>query len=108
MEEAVNDMGTLYKDVNAIIKNNNEIWEKLSDIDTIHVWGLSLSDVDFPYLRHIKSIVNTQAKWEFSWYNGNDKKRIENVIEQLSLRNTSLIQLSDIILPHPKQLNLFK
>ena len=108
LEEAVNDMGTLYKDVNAIIKNNNEIWEKLSDIDTIHVWGLSLSDVDFPYLRHIKSIVNPQAKWKFSWYNGNDKKRIENVIEQLSLRNTSLIQLSDIILPHPKQLNLFK
>lgn len=108
LEEAINDMGTLYKDVNAIIKNNNEIWEKLSDIDTIHVWGLSLSDVDFPYLKHIKSIVNPQAKWEFSWYNGNDKKRIENVIEQLSLRNTSLIQLSDIILSHPKQLNLFK
>ena len=108
LEEAVNDMGTLYKDVNAIIKNNNEIQKKLSDIDTIHVWGLSLSDVDFPYLRHIKSIVNPQAKWEFSWYNENDKKRIENVIEQLSLRNTSLIQLSDIILPHPKQLNLFE
>lgn len=45
---------------------------------------------------------------DHSWYNGNDKKRIENVIEQLSLRNTSLIQLSDIILPHPKQLSLFK
>ena len=63
LEEAVNDMGTLYKDVNAIIKNNNEIWKKLSDIDTIHVWGLSLSDVDFPYLRHIKSIVNPFNKF---------------------------------------------
>lgn len=108
LEEAVSDMSTLYKDVNAIIKNSSEIWRKLSDVGTIHVWGLSLSDVDFPYLRHIKSIVMPQCKWEFSWYNENDKRHIENIIRQLSLRNTSLVQLSDIILPHPQQLNLFE
>lgn len=108
IEEAVGDMGPLYKDVNAIIKNCSEIWEKLSDVDTIHIWRLSLSDVDFPYLRHIKNIVKPQSKWEFSWYNENDKRHIENIIGQLSLRNTSLIQLSDIILPHPQQLSLFE
>lgn len=107
LEEAANDMGTLYKDVNAIIKNSSEIWRRLSDVDTIHVWGLSLSDVDFPYLSHINSIVKPQCKWEFSWYNENDKRHIENTIGQLSLKNTSLIRLSDIMLPHPLQLNLF-
>lgn len=67
LEEAIHDMSTLYKDVDSIIQNSHETWEKLSDVNTIHVWGLSLTDVDIPYLKHIKNIVNADTKWEFSW-----------------------------------------
>lgn len=108
LEEAINDMGTLYKDVNSIIQNSQKLWEKLSEVNTIHVWGLSLSDVDIPYLIHIKSIVKPNTKWEFSWFNANDKKHKEDMIKRLSIENASLIQLSDIVRPYPKQLSLFE
>ena len=107
LEEAINDMATLYKDVNSIILNSHEIWEKLSDVNTIHVWGLSLTDVDIPYLKHIKNIVNADTKWEFSWDGIDDKQHKENIIKQFSLENASLIQLSDIEMQLPKQINLF-
>lgn len=108
LEEAIHDMSTLYKDVDSIIQNSHEIWEKLSDVNTIHIWGLSLTDVDIPYLIHIKSIVKPTIKWEFSWYNEDDKRHKEEIIKQLSLKNTSLIQLSDIKLPNLQQLSLFE
>lgn len=108
LEEAVHDMRTLYKDVDAIIQNSHDIWKKLSDVNTIHIWGLSLTGVDIPYLAHIKGIVKPTTKWEFSWYNEDDKCLKEEIIKQLSLENTSLIQLSDIIIRHPQQLNLFE
>lgn len=107
LEEAIEDMMTLYKDVSSIIQNSHQIWEKLSAVNTIHVWGLSLSDVDLPYLEHIKGIVNADAKWEFSWYNIDDKIHKENIIKQLSLENASLVQLSDIVIPRHQQTNLF-
>lgn len=107
LEEAIEDMLTLYKDVSSIIQNSHQIWEKLSAVNTIHVWGLSLSDVDLPYLEHIKGIVNADAKWEFSWYDIDDKLHKENIIKQLSLENASLVQLSDIVMPRHHQTNLF-
>lgn len=107
LEEAINDMGTLYKDVNSIIQNSHEIWKKISDVNTIHVLGLSLTNVDIPYLKHIKNIVNTDTKWEFNWYGIDDKQHKEDIIKRLSLENASLIQLSDIVVQRPKQLNLF-
>ena len=107
LEEAIEDMMTLYKDVTSIIQNSHQIWKKISDVNTIHVWGLSLSDVDLPYLKHIKGIVNADVKWEFSWYDIDDKLHKENIIKQLSLENTSLIKLSDIVIPRHQQTNLF-
>lgn len=107
LEEAIEDMMTLYKDVTSIIQNSHKIWEKLSDVKTIHIWGLSLSDVDLPYLKHIKGIVNADVKWEFSWYDIDDKLHKENIIKQLSLENASLVQLSDIVIPRYQQTNLF-
>lgn len=108
LEEAINDMSSLYKDVESIIRNSHDIWQKLSDVNTIHIWGLSLTDVDIPYLTHIKSIVKPTTKWEFSWYNEDDKRHKEEIIKQLSLEKTSLIQLSDIIISSPQQLSLFE
>ena len=107
LEEAIHDMSTLYKDVDSIIQNSHDIWAKLSEVNTVHIWGLSLTYVDIPYLKHLKSIVKPTTKWEFSWYNEDDKRHKEEIIKQFSLENTSLIQLSDIIIPHPKQLSLF-
>lgn len=108
LEEAVSDMSTLYKDVDSIIQNSHDIWKKLSEVNTIHIWGLSLTNVDIPYLAHIKSIIRPTTKWEFSWFSENDKRHKEEIINQLSLENVSFIQLSDIIMPHPQQLNLFE
>lgn len=61
-----------------------------------------------PYITQIKSIIKPTTKWEFSWYNEDDKWHKEEIIKELSLENTSLIQLSDIIVPYPQQLSLFE
>lgn len=107
LEDAINDILSLYKDVNAIINNNSRIWEKISNVKNIHVWGLSLTEVDLPYLIHIKDIVDRDTKWEFSWFKDYDKMHKKDIINQLSLENATLIELSDIKIPYPQQLSLF-
>lgn len=51
------------------------------EIDKIVVYGLSLSDVDLPYLEQLRNRW-PDSRWEFSFYNDNDKSRIELVAQQ--------------------------
>ena len=51
--EAANEIAVLYKDVNEIIRKNASFWKKIQNIKRIHVWGLSLSEIDVPYIKHI-------------------------------------------------------
>lgn len=58
-QAAISGVASQRKPVNDIIKKNESFLNSLSDISHIHVYGLSLSEVDMPYLKHILSIVRS-------------------------------------------------
>ncbi len=64
------------KPVEEIIKKHNQFFYSLAEITNIHVYGLSLSEVDIPYLKHILLIVKS-AKWEFSDYKAFNSAKIK-------------------------------
>ena len=96
--EASNELSVLYKDVKSIIENNCTFGESIKFANKIHVWGLSLSDVDVPYISHIHSILNnSDIEWEFSWYAESDKNRIMEIVNKLQIKDYTLIKLVDIM-----------
>lgn len=96
--KAANEMTILYKDVKSIIEKNRYFWVSIKNVKKIHIWGLSLSEVDIPYITHICSILsNNDLEWEFSWYEESDKKRIYEVVNWFQIKNYTLIKLADIV-----------
>lgn len=96
---AAKEMQILYKDVYLEIEKNNAFWETIKQVKKIHVWGLSLSDADLPYIKHINAIVNHEnIQWEFSWFSESDKNRIEKVIADTGIGHYSLVKLSDLVI----------
>ena len=55
------------KDVDMLIKQNHDFWERLNDIDNVYVLGFSFSDVDLPYIKKVASHVSMAAKWHIGW-----------------------------------------
>lgn len=49
-------------------------------IETIHIYGFSLSEVDENYLDWIFLNTSSDCLWEFSWFNEKDKERIDKFI----------------------------
>ena len=60
------------------------------------MYGLSLSEVDIPYLKHILSIASS-AKWEFSDYNGLNHDKINCFCKTNNIQDYDIINLEDII-----------
>lgn len=107
LQYAAEEMQYFYKDVTAIINQNSKLWSKFPTVKFIHIWGLSLSEVDLPYIRHIKSVLPIDAKWEFTWHTDQDKRKVDEVAQSLGILDYSLVRLDDIIQPFPEQLSLF-
>ena len=105
--EAANEMSIIFKDVKGIIDRHNAYWETIRNIQSIHIWGLSLSEVDMPYISHIRTIVSNDVKWEFSWHTKADKDMVKKVIERLQIKNYSLITLNDLLCDNNSQMVLF-
>ena len=62
-----------------IFKQNNLI-DIVKYIETIHIYGFSLSEVDENYLDWIFLNTSSDCLWEFSWFNEKDKERIDKFI----------------------------
>lgn len=105
--EAANEMSIIFKDVNGIINRHTAYWEAIRNIQRIHIWGLSLSEVDMPYISHIRTIVSNDVEWAFSWLTKTDKKMGKKVIEKLQIKNYSLVTLNDLLCNNNSQLELF-
>lgn len=95
----------LKKDVTFCRSRANSFYISIKDtVDTICVYGLSLGEVDLPYLKQLHDKW-PKADWKFSFYSHEDQKHIDNVATQklgfnrskystflLSNENYSLIQ----------------
>lgn len=105
---AADEMKVLYKNVDFVIENNTQFWQTVKNIEKIHVWGLSLSEVDIPYIKHISSLIShNNVHWEFSWFSESDKNRIRDVAVNIGITQYSLVKLDDLISLRHKQLRLF-
>lgn len=90
----LNILRELRKDVNICKSHCQSYYNRIEgDIDLIRVFGLSLGEVDMPYLQQIKEKW-PEAKWEFAYYNEAD---ITNVNEATKILNIN-----------EKQYDLFK
>ena len=70
----------------------------IKEVENIHVYGFSLSEVDEDYFDWIEKNTPRYSKWEFSWYSDKDLQRINKfILNHKGLKDRSkLIQLEDI------------
>lgn len=102
--EAVNKTMEAAKPTDEIIKKNRSIFDQLSEVNKVCIYGLSFSSVDEPYLNHIISSVAPKAKLEASYYSLSDKESIKKFARKHNL-SIRLVCLEDLQVV--KQLRLF-
>lgn len=82
------------------IHKNQLIFQSLSNVCNVFVYGLSFSEIDMPYLTQINSIT-PKAKWTISYYEEDGKEKILNTLKNnLYWKNPPIdfIKLEDLIL----------
>lgn len=95
-DAAIGGVASQRKPVDELIKKHEGFFNSLRDITHIHVYGMSLSEVDIPYLEHILSIVKS-VKWEFSDYKGYNSEKINIFCRNHHIKDYSIIELDEII-----------
>lgn len=104
-EEAVlSGVASQQKPVEKLIKDNWQFFEKLIGITDVYVYGLSLSEVDTPYLNLIVSKTQS-AHWHFSDHRNYNTKKIDDFCKKNQLVNFSIVDLNELI-DCPTQLEL--
>ncbi len=73
------------KNTKQIIAENQEFFEKLSDIETIVVIGHSLSFVDYPYFREIIKYNQNKANWLITWHSSRDLKNSHKFVKEMNI-----------------------
>lgn len=66
-----------YKNTHAIISTHKGFFGSLTEVDTITIIGHSLSEVDMAYFKMLKASVKEGVKWEISYHDEKDLKRID-------------------------------
>ena len=80
-------MNGLLKDTTAIISKNQNFFERLSDIECVIVYGHSLNEVDWPYMKEIVRHIGIEKQWYISQYNAEDSKKVDALIGKMRLKN---------------------
>lgn len=90
VETTVHKVNTLLrKDVEGIITNNFYTFERLCNLEEIHIYGWAFSNVDIPYLIEvIKRNDKSKLKWIISWFNEKDKEKATNFLNSYNIDPT--------------------
>lgn len=91
---AINGVASQRKPVAELIKRYSPLFDSIKAVKQIHVYGLSISDVDKPYLEHFVSKFK-DSYWEFSDYEGQNRTSIENFCNSNGIIY-SIINLADL------------
>lgn len=102
-EAAFQGVASQRKPVEQIIQKNNKFFCNLSNITHIHVYGMSFSGVDAPYLKLIAKEAKN-AEWEFSDYKKDNERKIKKFIQENGIGMHRIIELNDIL--ENKQLDI--
>lgn len=95
-DAAFRGVASLRKPVEELIKKHECFFNSLSSVHNIYVYGLSLSEIDIPYLAEIASKAK-HGIWEFSYYSKKDKERIDNFCHKYGIRDYNTVQLINLI-----------
>ena len=108
-EVAISQIASLQKDVQQIISDNRPTWDNLAEVEIIHVFGFSFSDIDTPYLSTIINHINRdKVKWEISAFSNKDREKAESFMNDAGIKENlwkPLDALHDV--QKYKQLSLF-
>ena len=83
------------KQIDKIIEKNRSIFDQLSEVNMVCIYGLSFSSVDEPYLNRIISSVAPNVELEASYYSLSDKESIEAFGQKYNL-SIKLVRLEDL------------
>ena len=83
----INWMNDLVKDTKAIIGENPQFFSKLSDTERVVVYGHSLSEIDWPYMKEIVRNIGTNKTWSISYHSEEDSKQIDLFVKEMGLKN---------------------
>ena len=64
----------------------------MSGANNVCVYGLSFSEVDYPYLQWIAE-KNQNLRWRVSWHTEKDKERIKNTLRTMGVREYELFEM---------------
>lgn len=97
-EQQIAEILSMYQKNPYYFIHHFNLLEKIKNVEHIHVLGLSLSDVDFPYLEWLVRHTSNNCDWEISWFSDEDKRRINKFISENPQINSRLnkIQLQKI------------
>lgn len=87
--------GENHKNSMGIIERNKDFFESLDDVESIHVIGHSMSEVDIDYFDEITKKVNKDVQWNFTWHTSEDKENIECFIKRANINQYRLGFISD-------------
>lgn len=93
---AISGVAAQRKPVDKLLRRLSDFTDRMSEIENIHIYGLSLSEVDLPYLQYLASNFKN-AKWEFSDYNNQNIKMIEDFCKNNNISNFRIIDLENIM-----------
>lgn len=96
VDAAINGVASQRKPVEKLIKKHESFFRKLSEVNEIYVFGLSLSDVDLPYLAHINSCCKEGTLWVFSDYRNRNAERIHSFCSLNNIKNMRIIELKEL------------
>ena len=78
------------KNCDTIIKNHEQFFSGLSDIEEVYVIGHSLSEVDYPYFREICK--RSDAKWYIGFHSLDDMKRFLVFVDAMGLSKVTVFR----------------
>ena len=94
-----NLMENRYKPIEEIIQKNESFFMGLSDFSEIFVLGHSLSKVDLPYFRKIRSCVPDSSIWSVSYRGKSSKIKHQSALDSIGISadNYRLLPLAELL-----------
>lgn len=78
------------KNCDDIMKNHEQFFSGLSDIEEVYVIGHSLSEVDYPYFKEVCQ--KCKAKWHIGFHSLDDMQRLLVFIDKMGLSNVTVFR----------------
>lgn len=85
-----------FKGTDQIIKNNEDFFARLGNIDEVYVLGHSLADVDLPYFQKLAQSVKPDAQWVATFYDPDDEKVHCDTLTGLGIANVAVVRMEQI------------